>query len=98
MSWCRKTAASTQPTAQVDPAGPQAGDDSMGFRVWANSSPLTTFISHKGDGTASDDFNSKCEVNAGDTLKHITCLVEGEELDLFHQGVTLKYNVRILQA
>lgn len=88
-----KVAASTTPSPLADPNQPQAGDDTMGFRVWADSTPLTTFISHKGTGIVSDDFGAKCEINSTDSVKDIMCMVEAEELDLYFHGVNMHYNV-----
>ncbi len=86
-------ASTTTPTATpaTDPKN-QVGDNAMGFRVWAKSDPIASYISHKGTGSILDDFNSKCEVNSTDSVKDIECIIEGEELDLFYQGLTLNYN------
>ena len=91
----QKTDASNAPpstnTPATDPKN-QAGDNTMGFRVWAKTDPLTTYVSHKGTGSALDDFSALCEVNSADSVKDIECMIEGEELDLFFQGVSLNYN------
>ncbi len=76
-----------------DPSAPQAGDDTMGFRVWADSTPFSTYISHKGTGLVGDDFTSKCEINSTDSVKDISCLIEAEEFDLYYEGATVNYNV-----
>jgi hypothetical protein len=91
----QQTAASTEPVQSplVTPVVQQPGDNSIGFRVWAQSSPFATYVSHKGSGLVSDNFSSLCEVNPSDSTKDIQCLIEGEELDLYFQGMALNYNV-----
>lgn len=61
-------------------------DDSAGFYVQARSSEKYTYVSHKGNTTMS----TKCTAVAGELN---TCYIEGQELDLFFNGVEIQYNV-----
>lgn len=61
-------------------------DEAAGFYVRARTSASQIYYTHKNNS----DFTSDCTAKAGES---ITCVVEGEELDLYYNGVTLQHNV-----
>ncbi len=76
------------PGIPIAPPPPPVGvvNDSEGFYVINRTSPNYTYVNHKGNTTMSEP----CRAASGEL---INCYVEGQELDLFYNGVELQYNL-----
>jgi hypothetical protein len=95
----------TTPTTTPDALGnPPVGvvNNAAGFYVRAVLNSTVQYPVHKGlavavgaavPSSASYDYSSTCTIQPGDTNKDVMCYVEGNELDLYFNGVTLQYNV-----
>lgn len=88
-------ASKTEPV-KGDPGGYQTPNNAAGFNIqiqYPDKAPYS-YVIHKGSGGPADDFNAPCVIeNTSMSSKDITCIVEAKELDLYFNGVGLRFNV-----
>jgi hypothetical protein len=85
---CAKVTSSGPSTPGGTVNNPPVGvvNDAQGFYVQHVASTNYTYVTHKGSTT----FSTPCVAALGELA---SCYVEGEELDLYMQGIQLQYNV-----
>ncbi len=91
----QKTDASTAPNSPLSPTPDQPPDNGSGFNIKLIESANYTYVLHKGTGAITDDFSEACAVTVADgsAAADITCVAEAKELDLYFNGIGIRYNV-----
>jgi len=87
--------ASTTEKNNNAPEQEKPAENSAGFNIQVQYKDNTgySYVMHKGDGSPTDDFNAPCVVDNAALSADIKCVVEAKELDLYYNGVGLRFNV-----
>ena len=88
---CTQDAVGLDDLASSD--APTNVDNAAGFSVGAKYNVAYPYVTHKGTGDATDNWNESCSVQSTDAVKNITCIIEAKELDLYFNGVEIEFNV-----